>query len=427
MRRKNYRFRVSVANRRPQFSGFHDKRTMERTRDKVKKLIQCRKSGALTEEIERWLHEIENNSPIFYDRLSDLGLCEVRKLKRNVFDLINVFRKTRIKMAKSTGANFEHVAKNILAFFHKNTDITTITRENATAFEYWLRTTPLNKRRKCPIPYATANVNRRIKYVKQIFEYAVVIGWLERSPFTVLKGGKSVNPEKMCYIPSEAVYQVIQVVPLKWAAVIALGRFCGLRGPSEMYALKWKDIRWGDTQNPACIGIHCKKTKNHGKIYRSVPLYPFVSEILGRLLADAEAEEERIFPWMTPTWNIGSRVNQLFRRFLEYELPDPWYNLRRSFGCDLLESKTVDVFMYEEIMGHNYETGREHYQIMTRGRQRRGINAALGLYSGEATPAFSEQENKDGKMMELDAEKIPVSLYEGLREEGYRFHSVLQE
>ncbi|MDO4628642.1 MAG: phage integrase SAM-like domain-containing protein, partial [Planctomycetia bacterium] len=265
---------------------------MEKTREKIKMLIQCRKTGALTEEISVWLFEIQKTSPSVYDRLADLGLCEIRKSKKTIADILSVFRKTRIKSARTTKANFEHVARNILEYFKSNADLTTITPENATAFEYWLRTAPLNKRGKYPVPYAIANVNRRIKYAKQIFEYAVVLGWLEKNPFSVLKGGKSVNPEKTCYIPPEAVYRAIQLVPLRWATVIALGRFGGLRGPSEMHALKWKDICWGDKKNPAYIGIHCKKTKNHGKMYRLVPLYPIVRDLLEQLFEEAKNKKE---------------------------------------------------------------------------------------------------------------------------------------
>ena len=42
--------------------------------------------------------------------------------------------------------------------------------------------------------------------------------------------------------------------------------------------------------------------------------------------------------------------------------PNPWYNLRKSFCCDLMETG-IDPAVYEAITDHSYAIAMKHYQI----------------------------------------------------------------
>ena len=131
-------------------------------------------------------------------------------------------------------------------------------REHASGAARCGRTEPRNDGK----PYASATVVRRIVSVKQFFKFAVELGILAASPAVHLQGGDSVNPSRWRYVSVEDCVRGIQTEPnLKTRVTVALLRFCGLRGTSDIIKLTWADIAWGHEKTPVkqCILQETKK------------------------------------------------------------------------------------------------------------------------------------------------------------------------
>ena len=209
--------------------------------------------------------------------------------------------------------------------------------------------------------------------------YAEKLGWLTTNPFRFLKAGDSTNEERLEYVPPETVLKVIDESPLRWGLIIALGRFIGVRGSSELYRMEWEDVHWSSEGEAGWIAIRTKKNERHGRKYRQVPMAPIVEELLSRWFFQAAEGEARIFPGMKSQQNFAVMVEKLAKRAGVTGWQVPWYNLRKSFCSDLLE-EVKDISYYERITDHTYAIARKHYQIMHKGRELRGAATMEGIF-----------------------------------------------
>ena len=213
------------------------------------------------------------------------------------------------------------------------------------------------------MPYSEATVNRRIKRAKQVFTQAKRLGWVAENPFAFIKGGESVNPLRWAYVDAEAVLQVISASHLpKWRAIIALGRFAGVRGSSELYGLLWEHVRWSSPGEPGQIVIMAVKNKRHGRQFRTIPLHPVAERELAALFSLADEKETHVFPGMKKQTNFRNMTEKLAIRAGLPLWPNIWYNLRKSFCSDLMETG-LDPVVYESITDHSYAVAMKHYQI----------------------------------------------------------------
>lgn len=172
-------------------------------------------------------------------------------------------------------------------------------------------------------------------------------------------------------MPPEVVLKVIDESPLYWGLIIALGRFVGVRGSSELYRMEWGDVHWSSEGEAGWIAIRTKKNERHGRLFRQVPMAGVVEELLSRWYFQAAEGEAMVFPGMKSRQNFATMVEKLAMRAGVQVWQVPWYNLRKSFCSDLLEN-VMDISYYEEVTDHTYTIARKHYQIMHHGRALRG-------------------------------------------------------
>ena len=373
-----YVIRLSINGKQVRFKGFSNKREAQRVGNCLDELEVARKRGAEPPTyVKEWLDKV-SNLPI-YERLVNLGLAEPKKQVRTLEDLIEEYHKSLVHTEEATWKNYTSMIHNLLAFFPKTTHLDEITREDAANFGLWLRTTPLNTRTKEPTPLSEATANRRIGGVKQIFNFGVRIGWLNTNPFSEVKGGDSVNPENLAYIPADETLKAIEGIPIKWQLILGLGRFCGLRGPSEMHNMTWDDVHYRTEKEPGWLYIPAVKNKRHGRVGRRIPLPPVV-EVLFREYKAQMPENHKVFPEMSQYSNFSVMTARFFDEARLPGRPNPWYNLRKSYCSDLLE-QVKDIPVYEQIADHNYKVAAKHYQILHKGRMLKSLER-ISCFSG---------------------------------------------
>ena len=102
----------------------------------------------------------------------------------------------------------------------------------------------------------------------------------------------------------------------QWKAIIALGRFAGLRCPSEIVELRWGDINPGRQAERSLMTVRSPKTAAHdGHAVRIVPITPELRPIPQSHFDKAPEGSEAVVPRLTdPTTNLRTTFMKLIAR-----------------------------------------------------------------------------------------------------------------
>lgn len=372
-KRKNGAYTILFYWDKPYQTKIHtpvkNRREAERIADKIQSVVNSRKTGTTNDETEFWLARLRDADVKMYQALAKIGLVEPPKRAHSVRNLVEEYL-AQSTVSEDTKNKYRTAAETVYGIIGAETAVSSITVEMANRLVSDLRTKPLNRRSKVPQVYAPAQVNRLIVRVKTFFIFAEKIGWIVKSPFRFSKGGACVNPEKWQYVPKSDFQQVLDhTTNAKWKAIMVLGRYAGCRGASELHNLTWDRI---DDEN-MFITFHATKKEGRDDVERTVPIHSEVLEILKSWHTKSGNDSPRVFPGMGKKDNLGTMIAKYIQHAGLDPWLEPWYNLRRSFCSDVMESG-VEPKMYEEICGHSFATGMKHYQILHPERQRRGYD-----------------------------------------------------
>lgn len=259
-----------------------------RTADRVQSLLDSKRTGVDTGENTAWLMKLAVDSPKLYNKLVRLNLAVRRAGETMLRQLVEMYCARSNAKAK-TVEKYQHLAENLYDFFGEDTNIKSLQPCDADRFMAWLRTPAANKR--LGTPYAISTINRRITHLKTLFSAAVRWELLEKNPFRNLRGGACVNTEKWEYVPQEKVLEVLEkCVSPKWAAIVALGRFAGARGASELHNLRWEAV------GEKTIMLKADKKDGTPDKIRTIPLSSPLKATLQKW-RDASAETSgKVFP-----------------------------------------------------------------------------------------------------------------------------------
>jgi integrase len=193
---------------------------------------------------------------------------------------------------------------------------------------------------------------------KQILRSAVKARLLTQNPFAEEKTTPPEKAEHKQYHVSAAEVQTIyKACPTtEWQAFLILGRYAGLRLPSEMQPLKWEHVNW----KASIFTVHSSKLEHlrNGGV-RQIPLFPQVRAVLKKLWA--ENPEEYVLPHLRTIQN----PNPLLRRIIEDAGVTPWpdllYNLRQSAINDAEHDPRFTAKNISDWFGNSEKTRKKHY------------------------------------------------------------------
>ena len=135
-------------------------------------------------------------------------------------------------------------------------------------------------------------------------------------------------------ITAATIADVIDAAPsVEWRLLIALGRYGGLRMPSELRNLRWVDIKW----DKAYFVVHATKTAKHkdGGV-RRVPLFEELRPYLEDALHLAEPGAEFVISVRNRNArNLGTQFKRIIERAGHTPWPKPWHNLRSTRETEL--------------------------------------------------------------------------------------------
>ena len=204
---------------------------------------------------------------------------------------------------------------------------------------------------------------KQIKRARQFFNHAVKRRILERNPFSAVRASSQIDQARKAYVSPDAAEAILDLLPSQlWRVVFCLGRFAGLRVPSEPLALEWTAIDW---QKCRMTVTAPKQVRHKHRAKRIVPMSPILQR---ELLALSE---------MAPTGSTfivdkyrSSATSQFRKPLLQaiekagYPIwPKLWINLRASCRTDWL--KVAPPHVVNMWLGHDGKVGEKHYDRIT--------------------------------------------------------------
>lgn len=208
---------------------------------------------------------------------------------------------------------------------------------------------------------ATARPSHAVKLCERgrmFFERAVEHKLIGSNPFVGLKfGDKRQDKSRQSYIAKATVSTIIDhATSAEARALIALGRFCGLRVPSEPLALCWSDIDWEKRR------LRVPSDTKTGQ--RTLPM--FEAEGYLRELYD-ESQEGASFVFNRARMSAATT----WREWLEAAINSAkipqweklWVNLRASCRTDLEDQFPGHVC--DAWLGHSSRVAKDHYAMVS--------------------------------------------------------------
>lgn len=306
---------------------------------------------------------VQNLPRKLFDRVVRTGLTSLvprtcRLNEQTIPELIKEWELT-LDVQPRTLVNYRMATGNLLKYFGKERLVTSILPGEADKFRRWLR---VEGRIHSDVPMSSSSVSRRCETIRELFQFAVRLKWIEDNPFGHIRRSGEWNEARNVYVAARLVDKIIECCEdTELAAMVALCRFCGFRGQSEFKCLSWTAVGFGEEK----ILIISPKTKRYpGGDRRIVPfsVCPKALQALNKLWFESPERRDLVFP------RIGSAnwcdvTQKLARICRDNNLPfweKPWINMRASCENDW-QKAGYSIFETAAWMGHSADIALRHY------------------------------------------------------------------
>lgn len=334
--------------RRPVRCGRIAKREAEAIARNLDDLAAARRLGTLPPaHVTGWLAALPD---AMHAKIVRVGLADPRASAATSVTLADLLQRfeAAATVKPSTRAAHGQAIKNLRTFFGDDRPIGSITPEHA---DNW-------RRALADEGYARATQSKLTKIAKGIFARAVRWDLVPRSAFAHLVAGPQTNPGRMTYVDPDAIRRVLDVCPDNdWRLTFALGRFAGLRIPSEVVGLTWADVDW----DRRALAVASPKTEGHaGHGSRAVPIGPELFALLLKAYDAAEPGAVHVVPRLRDArMNWRTHARRIIQRAGLAYWPRLFQALRSSCEMDWAASFPLrDVAAW---VGHDARVAMQHY------------------------------------------------------------------
>lgn len=235
---------------------------------------------------------------------------------------------------------------------------------------------------------APATVARRITRCRSMFRLAVDKQWISKNPFANVKSGSQTNSTRSHFVTVDVARKVIEQLPsAELRLAFALGRFGGLRIPSEIIHLEWSGINF----DIGSMTFRSIKTEHHeGKEQRTCPIFvelrPYLDDVW-----DQSGDSEYVLPSVKAWNNPRQMLEKSVRAALQRLGMKPWQklftNLRATRATEVADQFGIKA--ESEWIGHGADIAMKHYFMVTEQKwlEATGKTQNANLKSGSTKPA----------------------------------------
>jgi integrase len=348
-------------------SGFRlgrmPKRQAEEIARHVMEILSARRAGGrLPDASATWLGRIPRPlvKTLLRTRVIDDGMVAPEETVITLGGFLDQFMAKQSNKKPSTQKQLALTRKYLLMCFDADRELGSITAGDADDFRVWLIAPTTGKK-----ALAENTVRRQCGRAKQLFRNALRHRLIASNPFADMRHLSVFhNPDRDAAIPPSLCQDVLAACPnWEWRVIFALSRFGGLRLPSEIASLRWRDVYWEEGR----IRLVVPKLEHlPGRGTRDIPIF---SELYPHLRAAKEAsdrDEEFVVP--TPHYRHSeSNLRTHFLRILNSAGIAPWpslfQNLRANRFTELV-AQGYEEWKVNQWLGNTRAVGREHYLQM---------------------------------------------------------------
>jgi len=320
----------------------YDRKTALRLKDVIERLLYYRWNPDVIPD-KMTMHWLQHAPEEIRDKLARAGLIAVDE-KKTCKHLWEAFLNHKKDLKPSTIDSY----KACQTFF----------------FETFLPTEPIEKitsdrlsewRTSLLVKNASTSVACYMKVLKTVFNFAVDRDWLAKSPLRKIPTGSFKNKKARRKITLAEYAKLLEACPSQeWRVIIALARIGGLRCPSELQQLRWKDVDWEGNR----FLVKSPKTERHEEhSERFVPLFPELRMELERLHT---VENEFVIQGFQGTdWIIYPQFQAISESAGLGKIKSPFRNMRRSRSNEVMREHGSQL---ESLwIGHSEKVMEDHY------------------------------------------------------------------
>ena len=342
--RAGYRVQFRVSGKTQQISlPATKKRAAESFQRHLDELIACKRIGERPQELTRqW---VDGLSDAVRSRLEAFGLVESKTSPSAEVPLVKLFDDflRRRKISAGTLYGYQNTQKKLGLFFGARTADSVTVAEAEDWADFLRRTFELNEN----------SVSKHVRHASAFWRWLVRREVLARNVFEFLPKGISSAADLKPFVPAVDIEAVIaQTNDPQMRLLIALGRWGGLRIPSEPKALRWADVHWEENQ------IRVTASKTHS--VRIIPLFPELREHLDAAWEAAEPGAE----WVLPMVHHGG--DNFWKQFKDLVVaaglkpwPKLWSSLRSTRETEL--AATYPIHVVCSWIGNSPQVALRHY------------------------------------------------------------------
>ena len=323
-------------------------RHAEAMKVKVEQLVTAAITGhVVDDETARWVTSLDD---AMTEKLASVGLIPERVTK-TLEEFLESYIASRNIKKENTLRNYNQTRKHLINYFGASKILRDITQGDA---DEW--------RESMLASQAETTVSREVKRAKQFFRAAVRKKLIPENPFADLPCPAQINDSRKFFVTVDVTQRVIDACPdAEWRLIVALGRYGGLRCPSEHLRLAWLDVDWERDR----ITIHASKTEHHrdGGI-RQIPIFPELRPYLEDVWQLApEGTEYVISKYRQRNANLRTQLCRIIERAGLDPWPKLFQNLRTSRETELADHYPPHVVCY--WMGNSEKIAQKHYLQVT--------------------------------------------------------------
>ncbi len=309
----------------------------------VDSIAQSQRAGLPIDRASaQWLAGLGDD---LHAKLAKAGLCEPRakRIGRTLADLLDTYFNT-IDVGAGTRTTYLQARTSLEEYFGAATALASFTPANLAEWRASMVESKL----------APATVAKRVRCARAIFAKGVSFGMIDENPAAGLKAGKMSNPARKRFVTREEIEAVLAVCPSdEWRLIFALGRYGGLRIPSEAFGLEWADVDWVN----GTLSVRSSKTGT-----RTVPIFADLRPHLEAVWRASPETEGRVITSYRDGNNINTQAKRIIRRAGLEPWPKTLHNLRASCATELATLHPGHVAA--AWLGHTEGVADEHYRMV---------------------------------------------------------------